>query len=59
MYDELIVYAGASYPHITLERRVDTVILEQDGQRIQLDEWHVKALREALYDLAPRDIGPE
>lgn len=50
------VHAGASHSGITLERRVDTVILTQDGQTIQLDEWHVKALREALYELAPRDI---
>lgn len=52
------VHAGAGRPEITLERRVDTVILMQDGQMIEIDEWHVKTLREALYALAPRDFGP-
>lgn len=58
MNDPLTVHAGASYPTIELERRVDTVILTQAGHTIALDEWFVKSLREALYELAPRTIGP-
>lgn len=56
--DPLAVSAGACHPEIELERRVDTVILTQDGQTIEIDEWHVKTLREVLYQLAPREIGP-
>lgn len=56
------VQAGAdqyTYPTIEVERRVDTVIIRQGENVISLDEWYVKGLRETLYALAPRDIGPD
>lgn len=50
--------AGACHPEIEVERRVDTVIIRQGDSMIQLDEWFVKGLRESLFTLAPREVGP-
>ena len=59
--DIIEVQAGSdqnNYPPLVIERRVDTVVIRQGNREISLDEWYVKGLREALYALAPRDIGP-
>lgn len=53
-----MISAGSCYPKIEVERQVDTVIIRQEDQVIFLDEWFVKGLREALFDMAPRTEGP-
>lgn len=52
------VSAGACHSPISVERRVDTVILRQGDSVIQLDEWYTKSLREGIFDVAPRTKGP-
>lgn len=44
----ITVPAGRSSEEITVERRVDTVIIRQGSNVVMLDEYYVLGLREAL-----------